>query len=153
MRKLFLALVAAAMIVPAAMAREEVSSYRYSTSESRLLDLNPSVTPIPLSVEIKVIGKRIHHTIELTLEELNKRVINNNYNQTVENLRSYAVYIASGVYDCDLIVAARFNFEISDKGAIIELYGYPANFVNWGGKGENLPAAKQVNPNYGKEQR
>lgn len=153
MRKLFLALVAAAMIVPAAMAREEVSSYRYSTSESRLLDLNPSVTSIPLSVEIKVIGKRIHHTIELTLEELNKRVINNNYNQTVENLRSYAVYIASGVYDCDLIVAARFNFEISDKGAIIELYGYPANFVNWGGKGENLPEAKQVNPNYGKEQR
>lgn len=152
MRKLILALVASAMIAPAAMARDEVKSYSYSTSESRLLDLNPSVAPIPLSVEIKVIGKRIHHVIELSREELDKRVINNNYKQTIENLRSYAVFIASGVYDCDLIVAARFKFEVTDKGGVIEMYGYPANFVNWGGKGENLPPAKQVNLNYGKEQ-
>ena len=56
MRKLFLSLIAAAMIAPAAMAREEVA---------------------PMTVEIKVIGKRVHSKIELTQEELSKRIINN----------------------------------------------------------------------------
>ena len=129
MRKLFLSLIAAAMIASAAMAREEVT---------------------PMTVEIKVIGKRVHRKIELTQEELNKRIINNDYNRTLENLRAYAVFITSGVYDCDLIVGARFNFEITDHGATIEIYGYPANFVNWGGKGEALPTLQEVNPNYGK---
>ncbi len=150
MRKLFLSIIAAAMICPAAMAREEVTTYEYGTSEARLLDFTPSVTPIPMTVEIKVIGKRVHRKIELTQDELNKRIINNDYNRTLENLRSYAVFITSGVYDCDLIVGARFNFEITDHGATIEIYGYPANFVNWGGKGEALPTLQEVYPNYGK---
>lgn len=150
MRKLFLSLIAAALISPAAMAREEATHYEYGTSEARLLDFTPSVTPIPTTVEIKVIGKRVHRKIVLSQEELNKRIINNDYNRTLENLRSYAVFITSGVYDCDLIVGARFNFEITDTGATIEIYGYPANFVNWGGKGEALPTLTEVYPDYGK---
>ena len=116
MKKILLLLVTIVMIAPISFARDEVSSYSYSTSEARLLDLNPTVSPVPLTVEVKVIGKRIHHVIQLSKSELNKRVISNNYNATVENLRSYAVYIASGVYNCDLIVGARFRFEITDKG-------------------------------------
>lgn len=151
MKKLILILLASGLMAVHAVAKDEVESYRYSTSEARLLDFNPSVAPVPLSVEIKVIGQRIHRKILLSPEELAKRVINNDYNRTLENLRSYAVFITSGAYDCDLIVGARFNFEItSNDGAVIEIFGYPANFVNWGGKGESLPVAKEVNPNYGK---
>ncbi len=150
MKKLLIILLLMGVIYPAAMAKDEIDSYRYSTSEARLLDFNPSVAPIPLSVEVKVIGQRIHRKITLTREELAKRVINNDYNKTLENLRSYAVFITSGVYDCDLIVGARFNFEVtSDHGAVIEIFGYPANFVNWGGHTGALPAAKEINPNYG----
>ena len=150
MKKLLIILLLMGVIYPAAMAKDEIDSYRYSTSEARLLDFNPSVAPIPLSVEVKVIGQRIHRKITLTREELAKRVINNDYNKTLENLRSYAVFITSGVYDCDLIVGARFNFEVtSDHGAVIEIFGYPANFVNWGGHTGARPAAKEINPNYG----
>ncbi|MDE6628253.1 MAG: hypothetical protein K2K36_02660 [Muribaculaceae bacterium] len=151
MKKLFIALLASGLFATSAVAKDEVESYRYSTSEARLLDFNPTVQPVPLSVEIKVIGQRIHRKIELSPAELSKRIINNDYNKTLENLRSYAVFVTSGVYECDLIVGARFNFEItSDKGAVIEIFGYPANFVNWGGKGEALPVAKEINPDYGK---
>lgn len=151
MKKLFIALLASGLFATSAVAKDEVESYRYSTSEARLLDFNPMVQPVPLSVEIKVIGQRIHRKIELSPAELSKRIINNDYNKTLENLRSYAVFVTSGVYECDLIVGARFNFEItSDKGAVIEIFGYPANFVNWGGKGEALPVAKEINPDYGK---
>ena len=151
MKKLLLAALGLVMLIPSVSAKDVVESYRYSTSEARLLDFNPSVSPVPLTVEVKVIGQRIHRIITLSPEELSKRIINDNYNLTLENLRSYAVFITSGVFNCDLIVGARFNFEItSDKGATIELFGYPANFVNWGGKGEALPAAKEVNPDYGK---
>lgn len=151
MKKLLMLVMSLCMMVPAAFAKDDVETYRYSTSEARLLDFTPTVNPVPLSVEVKVIGQRIHRTITLTPQELSKRIINNDYKKTIENLRAYAVFYASGVYDCDLIVGARFSFEItSDNGAVIELYGYPANFVNWGGKTESLPVAKEVNPNYGK---
>ena len=150
MKKILIALLASGLCAASAIARDGVESYRYSTSEARLLDFNPTVQPIPLTVEVKVIGQRIHRTISLSPAELSKRVINNDYNKTLENLRSYAVFVTSGIYNCDLIVGARFNFEItSDDGATIEIFGYPANFVNWGGKGETLPVAKEVNPNYG----
>lgn len=150
MKKIFIALLASGLFATSATAKDDFESYRYSTSEARLLDFNPTVSPVPLSVEIKVIGQRIHRTIHLSPAELSKRIINNDYNKTLENLRSYAVFVTSGVYECDLIVGARFNFEItSDNGATIEIFGYPANFVNWGGKGESLPVAKEINPNYG----
>lgn len=124
--------------------------YRYSTSEARLLDFTPKVSPQDLTVSVKVIGKRIHRFISLSPEELNKRVVNNNYNQTLDNLRAYAVFVTSGVYDCDLIVGARFNIEVtSDNGAVIEMFGYPANFVNWGGSAAELPTLPEKVPNYG----
>lgn len=152
MKKILTTMLLAAMCAAPAIAKDEVESYRYSTSEARLLDFQPSVNPIPLNVEIKVIGKRIHRKIELSREELAKRIIDNDYNKTLENLRSYAVFITSGVYDCDLIVGARFNFEItSTQGATIELFGYPANFVNWGGDTKELQEAKEKNPDYGKK--
>lgn len=151
MKKLLFAIFAVVLFAANASAKDIVESYRYSTSEARLLDFNPTVAPVPLTVEIKIIGQRIHRTITLSPEELSRRIINNDYNKTLENLRSYAVFITSGIYNCDLIVGARFNFEItSDNGATVEIFGYPANFVNWGGKGETLPVAKEVNPNYGK---
>ena len=140
----------AGMFAPAAFAREEVVvAYKQSTSEARLLDFTPAVAPRPLSVDIKVIGKRIHRKIVLSNEEFLQRKVGNNYAATLDNLRSYTVYVTSGIYDCDLIVGARFSFEITNNGAVVEIFGYPANFVNWGGNGEELPEAKEVNPNYG----
>lgn len=137
MRKLILSLLAVAMFAPAAMANEKDGvTYRKSTSEARMLDVSPMVTPTPLTVKIDVIGKRLYEKIELTQEELSKRIINNNYSQTVQNLRVYAAFKVSEMYGCDLIVGARFNIEISDKGGFVEIYGYPANFSTWGGKGD-----------------
>lgn len=150
MKKLMLSLLAACTLATPAVAKEEVESYVYSTSEARLLDFTPTVTPVPLSVEVKVIGTRIHETIDLTKEELAKRSFTN-YDRTLENLRSYAVFITSGKYDCDLIVGARFNFEITNEGASIEMFGYPANFVNWGGNTEKLKPAEVVNEHYGEK--
>lgn len=150
MKKLFAILMLLSVCSVSSYARDQIESYRYSTSEARLLDFNPTVSPVPLTVEVEVIGQRIHRVINLSPAELEKRIINDDYNRTLENLRSYAVFITSGVYDCDLIVGARFNFEItSDKGATIEVFGYPANFVNWGGKSGKLSVAEEKNPNYG----
>ncbi len=150
MKKLMLSLLAACTLAAPAMAKEEVESYLYSTSEARLLDFTPTVNPQALTVEVKVIGKRIHETITLDAAELSKRSFSS-YDRTLENLRSYAVFITSGKYDCDLIVGARFNFEISNTGATIEMFGYPANFVNWGGNTTELKAAPVVDEDYGKK--
>lgn len=151
MKKLILSLLAACSLATPAVAKDEIISERYNTSEARLLDFVPEVQPLPLTVKIKVIGKRIHETYNLTAEELAARSYDT-YEGTLNNLRSYAVFIASGKYDCDLIVGARFNFVITrNEGAAIEMFGYPANFVNWGGDETKLDNAPVVNPNYEEE--
>jgi len=51
----------------------------------------------------------------------------------LSNLRSYGVYKSVQKHNCDVIIAATFNFETTDllNGGTLEVVGYPANFINW----------------------
>lgn len=126
-------------------AREVLESFDFQVAQARLLDVTPQVTPSSLTVDVEVIGKRMRKTVSLSKEALAPFIIPGNDEATINNLRSYAVFKLSDKYDFDLLVAATFDVHITEKGATIRVVGYPANFVNWGGK----PTETELKPRAG----
>ncbi len=102
-------------------------------SQARVLDVSPSTYIKPVIAELKVDTSkgRIRETWPLTPEELAARTIENDGQATLQNLRTYAVYKSSEKNNCDVIIAATFDIQITEKGATITIVGYPANFTNW----------------------
>lgn len=102
-------------------------------SQARVLDVNPSTYIKPVIAELKVDTSkgRIRETWSLTTEELAARTIDRNADATLQNLRTYAVYKSSEKNNCDVVIAATFDIQITEKGATITIVGYPANFTNW----------------------
>ncbi len=102
-------------------------------SQARVLDVNPSTYIKPIIAELKVDDTkgRIRETWYLTPEELAARTIDRDTYATMQNLRTYAVYKSSEKNNCDVVIAATFDIQITEKGASITIVGYPANFSNW----------------------
>lgn len=102
-------------------------------SQARVLDVYPSTYVKPVIAELKVDASRgrIRDTWPLTLEELSARTINGDAAATLHNLRTYAVYKSSEKHNCDVVIAATFDIQITESGATITVVGYPANFANW----------------------
>jgi len=102
-------------------------------SQARVLDVYPSTYIKPVIAELKVDTSRgrIRDTWPLTVEELAARTIDNDANATMQNLRTYAVYKSSEKNNCDVVIAATFDIQLTEKGATITIVGYPANFSNW----------------------
>lgn len=110
-----------------------IDSFEYQVAQARLLDATPEVQVTPLKAEVKVVGKRMRKTIKLTNQQLNSMTVKNNDPATIQNLRNYAVFKLCDKFDFDILVAATFDVNITDKGATVRVVGYPANFVSWGG--------------------
>lgn len=105
------------------------TEFRFQATQARLLDVMSNAYVKPLTVELKVLNtKRISEVIKLTKQEVEQDMKGD-----LDNIRSYAVYRASQIHDCDVIVAATFNVKTSNDGTGYEVnvIGYPANFVNW----------------------
>ena len=103
------------------------SEFRFQATQARLLDVMSNAYVKPMTVELQILKtKRVSEVIKLTKQEVEQDMKGD-----LENIRSYAVYRASQIYDCDLIVAATFNIKTVPDGYEINIVGYPANFINW----------------------
>lgn len=132
MKKISVAILALLLCGTVATARE-IETFEYQVAQARLLDATPDVQVTPLKAEVKIVGKRMRKTIKLTNAQLNSMTVQNNDAATVQNLRNFAVFKLCDKYDFDILVAATFDVNITEKGATVRVVGYPANFVNWGG--------------------
>lgn len=103
---------------------------RIQETQARLLDVTSNAYVHPLTVELKVDDSkgRVRDVWELTKEQAESEM-----HGDLENIRSYGVFMSSKKHNCDVIVAATFNFKTSDDGSgyELEVVGFPASFVNW----------------------
>lgn len=103
------------------------SEFKFQATQARLLDVMSNAYVKPLTVELQIISsKHVSEIIKLTKQEVEQDMKGD-----LENVRSYAVYRASQLHDCDVIVAATFNIRTAGDGYEVNIIGYPANFVNW----------------------
>ena len=103
------------------------TEFRFQDTQARLLDVTSNAYVKPLTVELKVLtNKRVSEIIKLTRQEVEQDMKGD-----LNNIRSFAVYRASQLHDCDVIVAATFNVRTAGEGYEVNIIGYPANFVNW----------------------
>ncbi|MBR1687420.1 MAG: hypothetical protein IJ710_02685 [Prevotella sp.] len=105
------------------------TTVKFQDTQARLLDVNSNAYVKPLTVELQVLtNKRISDVIPLTKDQVEIEMKGD-----LTNIRSFAVYRASQLHDCDVIVAATFNVRTNaaGDGYEVNIIGYPANFVNW----------------------
>lgn len=111
-------------------AMAQKTTVKIQDTQARLLDMQSNGYVKPLTVELKVDDSkgRVRDTWTLDREKVEIEM-----NGDLKNIRSYAVYMSSKKHNCDVIVAATFNFSTTDdgKGYEIEVVGFPASFINW----------------------
>lgn len=104
-------------------------SVKIQDTQARLLDVqsNGYVKPLVVELEVDTAEGRICKAVPISEEEYRSM------NRDPSNIRSYALYKTSKDYNCDVIVAATFNFYTNEKGGgyIMEVIGYPASFKGW----------------------
>lgn len=101
--------------------------FKFQDTQARLLDVTSNAYVKPLTVELKVMSdKHVSEVIKLTRQEVEQDMRGD-----IANIRSFAVYRASQLHDCDVIVAATFNIRTVTDGYEVNIIGYPAVFVNW----------------------
>lgn len=124
MKKVLLLIVAMAMSI---VSYGQKTEFRFQDTQARLLDVTSNAYVKPLTVELQVLtNKRVSEVIKLTRQEVEQDMKGD-----LTNIRSFAVYRASQLHDCDVIVAATFNIRTAGDGYEVNIIGYPANFVNW----------------------
>lgn len=98
-------------------------------TQARLLDVNPSTYVKPLTCEIQVLPTgRIMDIWTLTMEQVK------DLHGDLPNIRSWGVFQSSRKHNCDLLVAATFDFKTDPDNPsqfLLTVVGFPANFVNW----------------------
>ncbi len=105
----------------------------FQASQARLLEAAPNAYVKPVIAEVKVDAQngRIRDTWTMDALELQSRMIHNNDDATMHNLKSYALFKSSEKHNCDMILVPTFDIHITNAGATINIVGYPANFSNW----------------------
>lgn len=107
--------------------------FDFQVSQARTIDLSPTTYVQPMIAEVVVdqTKGRIHDTWELSAADMAARSFSDDMSSTLQNLRAYGLFKSSEKHACDLIVAATFDIRMTNAGAVITLFGYPANFANW----------------------
>lgn len=127
MKKTLLLLFMVCMMPLASFAQKTIT--KVQETQARLLDVTSNAYVHPLTVELKVdqAKGRIKYPLHLSKEQVEHEMRGD-----MTNIRSYGVFKACEKYNCDVIVAATFNFRSSDDGGYdLEVVGFPANFINW----------------------
>ncbi len=135
-KKVLMAAILSVACAASAMAQKTTEVISLKETQARLLDVMSNAYVRPLTVELQVDNSkgRIRDKWEFTGTELmDLGAITANGTLNFSNLRSYGVYKSAEKHNCDVIVAATFNFETVDlkNGGTLEVVGFPANFINW----------------------
>lgn len=127
MKKVFFAAVFLAWGGLSVFAQKTV--YNFDNTQSRLVGTTANAYVKPLTVELKVTSnQRIEDEWVFTREEIESM------KGDLNDIRSAAIYRSSTKYKADAIVAATFrihNNPKNDGSFLVEVKGYPANFINW----------------------
>ena len=128
MRKLVFTLLA--MVLGMTVSFAQSKNYtNIQESQARLLDVNPTTYVKPLTCEIEVLPVgRIMDVWTLTLDQVK------DLRGELPNIRSWGVFQSSRKHNCDLLVAATFDFKNdpdNPESYQLTVMGFPANFVNW----------------------
>lgn len=102
---------------------------KFENTQTRVVGADANAYVKPLTVELQIVNnERIEDEWTFTQAEIES------LNGEVNNIRSAAVYRSAAKYKVDAIVAATFrihNNPKNDGSFLVEVKGYPANFVNW----------------------
>lgn len=137
MKKFFLALFALVMGTVVCHAQKEV---RIQNTEVRKVNVLANAYVKPLTVEVKVSDKgRVTERIQLSNQDLLDLAGGTKYTTTdkeflvefVQNIRNFATYRVCQIHQCDMLVASTSNIRTVENGIVVEIMGFPANFVNW----------------------
>lgn len=106
------------------------TTVKFQDTQARMLDVQTNAYVKPMTVELRMLnsGQRIKDVWPLTIEQVESM------NGDIVNIRSYGVYMSSQKHNADVIVGATFNLRSEDtkeKGYILEVVGFPAEFINW----------------------
>lgn len=128
MRKLVFTLLA--MVLGMTVSFAQSKNYtNIQESQARLLDVNPTTYVKPLTCEIEVLPVgRIMDVWTLTLDQVK------DLRGELPNIRSWGVFQSSRKHNCDLLVAATFDFKTDPDNPsqfLLTVVGFPANFINW----------------------
>ena len=127
MKKLFFLLLGMTMSLGISAQK---TTLKFQDTQARMLDVETNGYVKPMTVELRMLnnGQRIKDVWNLTLEQVESM------KGDIANIRSYGVYMSSQKHNADVIVGATFNFrsdDVKEKGCILEVVGFPAEFVNW----------------------
>ncbi|MBR0245575.1 MAG: hypothetical protein IJQ61_03815 [Bacteroidales bacterium] len=129
MKKTVLTLIALLSCLIAAQAQSKNQATAVQETQARLLDVNANAYVKPLTVEVEVLPTgRIVDDWPLTVEQVKSM------GGDLANIRSWGVFQSSKKHDCDLIVAATFDFKNDSSNPDVyklTVVGFPANFVRW----------------------
>lgn len=129
----YLMVLGAAVLSTTSVCAQKTVKIDYQASQARLLEAAPNAYVKPVIAEVLVDDKngRIRDVWELNAIDLQSRIIPNNDDATLLNLKSYALFKSSEKHNCDMILVPTFDVHITNEGATISIVGYPANFANW----------------------
>lgn len=100
---------------------------KFRNTQARMLDVTSNAYVRPVVVELEVEPVKVDTTYFLTKEEAEIEMSGD-----IPNIRSWGVYRASADYDCDVIVAATFILESTEKGGYsLTITGFPGRYKNW----------------------
>ena len=129
MKKTILILLAVFCSAAMGFAQNKNQTTTIQETQARLLDVNPNAYVKPLTVEVEVLPSgRISDTWPLTVEQVKS------LGNDLANIRSWGVFQSSRKHNCDLIVAATFDFKNDSTNPEVyqlTVVGFPANFVHW----------------------
>ncbi len=137
MKKIFLALFTLVIGTVVCHAQKEV---RIQDTEVRKVNVLANAYVKPLTVEVKVSDKgRVTERIQLSNQDLLDLAGGTKYTTTdkeflvefVQNIRNFATYRVCQIHQCDMLVASTSNIRTVENGIVVEIMGFPANFVNW----------------------
>ena len=120
-KKVLMAALLSVVCAASAMAQKTNQVISLKETQARLLDVMSNAYVRPLTVELEVDDSkgRIRDKWELTGAELTDLgVISANGTIELSNLRSYGVYKSAQKHNCDVIVAATFNFETGEMDTL-----------------------------------
>lgn len=126
MKKVFFFLIG---LLACVSVQAQKTTTKVQETQARLLDVTSNAYVHPLTVELKVdqAKGRVHDNWKLSKEEVESM------HGDLANIRSYGVFKSSQKHNCDVIVAATFNFQTAEdgNGFVLEVVGYPASFTKW----------------------
>lgn len=108
------------------------STYENAQARVPQVVVTPKVKPLTCEIEILTDAE---HYYEVTLE---RKVVEVGLEGNLDNVYNYGTFLWTKKVSCDMIVAPTYHIkQLDTKDYLLEIKGFPANFVKWRTVDEN----------------